>query len=375
VKWIAVILVLALPGPMVPQAELEAVVLMLEGGRLDAAESELRRIVDQSGNPTARALLSRLLLRQGRTDEALIELRAAAKVAPLERQLAFWLADAELAQGHESQAEAQWLSVDQRYTSVRALLQLARLQARRGQTEAAAKMVGRARQIAPNSEEVLAAHARVSLSAGAPVVAIRALEALIRIHPTVSEYSYLLGVARLQIGDMGGAVEALELSLALEPGRPLPWVALGSALVLQKQYEKAREALRRSLRLDPESTEALAALAEAEEGLGEYDQAEEHAAQALARQANHPRALMALGLVRMRQLRYEEARDVFLQTVSHEPGLSKAHYQLSLAFVRLGDRESSEKHLELYRSARKKRDEHLVELRTQAGLENPGTDP
>lgn len=372
----AVALMLVLPGPSGAQSsvptELQAILAKVEAGRLDVAESELRNLLQRTGSPAAQDLLCRLLLRQGRTDEALSELRSAAKAGPLERDLALWLADAELARGNDVAAEVQWLSVTERYPSVRALLAMARLQARKGRTREAAATVERAVKIAPNSEDVLAARAKVSLNLQAPVVAIGALEALIRMHPKVAEYSYLLGVARLEIGEMSGSIEAFRQSLELDPERPLTLVALGTTLSTQKHYAEAKEVLRRGLRLDPESVEALAALAEAEEGLGEYEAAEEHARQALARDDSHVRALVALGLVRMAQSRYEEARDFFLRAVQKEPKLSTAHYQLSLAYARLGDRETSKKHLELYRQARKERDERLVELRTRAGLGNPG---
>ena len=51
--------------------ELQAVVALVDGGRPDAAESELRRILGRSESAPARDMLARLLLRQGRTDEAL----------------------------------------------------------------------------------------------------------------------------------------------------------------------------------------------------------------------------------------------------------------------------------------------------------------
>ena len=191
-------------------------------------------------------------------------------------------------------------------------------------------------------------------------------------HPEAAEYNYLLGVARLQIGEMAGAIEALQRSLELEPGRPLTLIALGTTLIAQKRFEEAREVLRRSLRLDPESTEAIARLSEAEEGLGEIELAEEHAALALARDPDNAQALAAIGRIRMTQSRYEEARDAFLKAADAAPGIARIHYQLSLAFARLGDRETSRKHLELYRRIRRESDERLVELRTRAGLSSSG---
>ena len=392
-----------------PPLDLEAVVAMLQEGRLDQAAGELQRFLAQAENPVARDLLgialsrmgrieeaeqqfsratllapdllaprqhlARLYLQQGRTDNALTELRVAARLGPLERDLALWLADVDLSLGNDSQAEAQLLSVSERFQSVRALLQLARLQARRGQDETAAETVQRALEIAPNSEEVLAARAKVSLSLQAPVPAILALEPLIRMHPTAAEYSYLLGVARLQIGEMAASIEALRQSLELEPDRPLALIALGTSLNAQKRFAEAADVARRSVRLDPENGEALAVLAEAEEGLGEIEAAEEHAIQALARQPEHAGALATIGRIRMAQARYGEARDVFLRAAASAPGSATTHYQLSLAFARLGDRESSSEHLELYRRFRRESDERLIEIRTRAGLAESGMGP
>ena len=125
---------------------------------------------------------------------------------------------------------------------------------------------------------------------------------------------------------------------------------------------------RRAVRLDPENAEALAVLAEAEEGLAEIGPAEEHANQALAREPEQARALAVIGRIRMTQARYEEARDAFLRSAASLPGSAKTHYQLSQAYARLGDRENSRKHVEIYRRLKDEYDERLIELRTRAGL-------
>ncbi len=413
IRWIVIASMVILPASTSAQEQLPAdfqvIVDMLERGHLETAETELRQGLGRHDNPAARDLLgialsrmgradeaeeqfrravalapdlvpprqhlARLLLQQDRTDEALTELRAAAGFGHLEGQLALWLAETELSLGNDSAAETQLESVTARFESVRALIKLARLQARRGENQSAAGTLERALAIAPNSEKVLEAQAKVALAVQTPVVAIRALEALTRMHPEVADHTYLLGVARLQVAEMAGAIEALERSLELASGRALPLLALGKALTSQKRFAEARDALRQSLQLDPESAEALAVLAEAEEGLGEHEHALEHAAQALARDDDHPGALMTLGLIRMTQERYEDARDAFLQAVAGGPRLAKAHYQLSLAFARLGDRETSSKHLELYRRIRREKDERLLELRTEAGLGTSGMGP
>ena len=411
------VLMLLLPGsapaqqdaPAPPSGsppDIQAIVEMLESDRPAAAESELRRILARADHPAARDLLgialsrlgrlkeaeeqfrravalapdllaprqhlARLLLQQSRSGDALIELRAAAELGPLERRLALWLADAELERGRATQAVAQLESVAERFGSVRALIELARIEARAGRHQAAAETLERALEIAPNSEEALAARAKIALTLDHPVVAIWVLEALTRMHPEAADHAYLLGVARLQVAEAGGAIETLERSLEIAPGRPLPLLALGKALAGQKKYAEAVDALRESLKRDPENVETLFALSEAEAGLGQLELAEAHATQALARDPDHAGAHMAVGRIRMRQARYEEARDAFLRAVASAPEAARVHYQLSLAFARLGDRETSSKHLELYRRLHREEDQRLEELRTKAGLETPG---
>ncbi len=412
IAWIVALL--ATPAAPVsaqeePLADVQAIAGMLESGELDRAESELRRILARTDHPAARDMLGialsrlgrpeeaeeqfrravalapdllpprqhlgRLLLQHGRTGDALKELRAAAEIGPLERRLALWLADAELERGRAPEAAAQLESVAERFASVRALMALARLEARGGRNQAAAEILERALELAPNSEEALAARAKVALALKAPVVAIRTLEALTRMHPEATDHAYLLGVARLQVAELGDAIETLKRSLEIAPGRPLPLLALGKALAAQKRFAEAAGALRQSLQRDPENAETLAVLAEAEAGLGQHELAEAHAAQALARDPDHAGALMAVGRILMTQARYEEARDAFLRAVASSPDLARAHYQLSLAFARLGDRETSSKHLELYRRLHREEDERIEDLRTRAGLGTSGMGP
>ncbi len=395
--------------PPVAPASLESIAALLDAGQLGRAESELRAVLAHGDDPIARDLLgvvlsrqkraaeaerefrraiaaapdsapprqhlARLLLIQEREAEAAAELRVAARLGPLERDLGLRLAAIELAAGDATAAERQLRAVAQEYESVRARLELARLETRRGDHDEALVTLRQALDLAPNSEAVLRAHAEVSLMAGAPIAAVWTLEPLSRMHPEVVEYPYLLGVARLKVGDAAGAAEALERALELDPERALTLIALGLAYNNQKRFEEAEKHLVDSLRLEPENPEAMAALAQAEEGLGELQPAERHALRALDRVPDHPLAHLVVGMVRMKQGRYAEARDALLRTVAANPGSVKAHYQLSLAYARLGDVESSGRHLELYREALTEMEEALVELNTRTGGGGGGMRP
>jgi tetratricopeptide (TPR) repeat protein len=257
--------------------------------------------------------------------------------------------------------------------SVRALVGLARVQTQRREARQALATLGRARALAPNSEEVLSAYARVALQARLPVTAILTLEPLARMLPATMEYHYLLGVALMQAGDMGSAVLALQEALALEPNRSVTLVALGLAFLSQKLYAEAHAPLVRSLEIEPDNLEGLAALAEAEEGTGELAAAETHAQRVLGREPGNAIANLVMGLVRMKQERYAEARRFFETATVTDPLSGKAHYQLSLACARLGDAAGQAKHLALYQEVQREVALRLAELRGAPGATNVTT--
>lgn len=256
--------------------------------------------------------------------------------------------------------------------SVSSLLQVAESRTRGGDLAGAAEPLRRALALAPNSERVLAAYARTAMAARAPGQAVLALEPLARMHPTVPEYSYLLGVAWMQLGDAASALPPLEHARDLEPQRALTLAALGIAHNQQKRYADAKAILDQALALQPDDAEVLAVLAEAEEGLGERAAAEAHARRALERAPGHATALLVLGLVRMEEQRYAEAREALEASLARASDSAKAHYQLSLACSRLGDRACAAREVARYQQAQRDVEENVAKLRTQS-LENLST--
>ena len=250
--------------------------------------------------------------------------------------------------GRREEAKALLRSAAEQHESVRALLQLARLQSGEGDAAGALATLRTARAIAPNAEDVLGAYAEVSLAAGTPLPAILTLESLTRLYPEVPRYTYLLGVALMSAGAAADAVPALERANALDADQPMTLIALGLAYNNQKQFAKARPLLARAAALDAGRVEALAALADAEAGMGELEAAERDATRALAAAPVDATANLVIGTVRMAQQRYAEARDAFIVAATADPRSPKPEYQLSLAYARLGDQASAQRHVELY---------------------------
>ena len=303
------------------------------------------------------------------------ELRVAARLGHLERDLALRLARAERASGDDAAAETQLRSAIERFESVRAMLGLAELLVERNEPAEAHAVLAEALSLAPNSEDVLGAYARVSLAAKVPVRAMLALEPLVRMHPSSARYTYLLGVAYMQLGDMPSATASLETSVGLDPDDPLARIALGISLNNQKLFDASVRVLTEALRLDPESVEAMAAMAEALVGVGDLEAAERYALTAIDRATSHGIASLVMGMIRLEQRDFESASDYLQQAVASDPDLPKAHYQLSLAYARLGLTEQSRAHLERYRTALESMEQQLVEVRNRLGVQEGGSRP
>jgi tetratricopeptide (TPR) repeat protein len=269
--------------------------------------------------------------------------------------------------GRRAEAKALLASTATKFTSVRALMQLARIQSGEGDAKGALATLDRARALAPNAEEVLGAIAQVSLAARAPVAAILVLEPLTRLAPEVAQHHYLFGVALMQAGDMPAAVEALRNAERLDPAHSLTLVALGIALNNRKMFGDAKPVLLKVLEREPDNVEAVAALAEAEEGLDELDAADLHAGRALKAAPRHPTANLVAGMVLMKRGRFAEARDALERAAAADPESPKVYYQLSLAYARLGDAQAASRNREIYQQKLRAMETRIEDLR-RAGL-------
>ena len=142
-----------------------------------------------------------------------------------------------IAVAHPVSARVSAQAADVATPSVRELLQTARGQMQRGDRSGALESLGRARVLAPNSEEVLSAFAQVALAARMLAPAIATLDALTRMCSTVSQYHYLLGVALMEGGDMPAAIESLQQADRLEPERSLTLMARDLYTILFLHYK------------------------------------------------------------------------------------------------------------------------------------------
>ncbi len=225
----------------------------------------------------------------------------------------------------------------ERYQSVQAYLELARLQSRTKQSAAALDSLLKARALAPNSEDVLSAYAQLTLAVKQPMPAVLTLQSLTRMCPSVSQDHYLLGVGLMAIGDMPSAVEALTEADRLEPERRVDAPCTRSGLEQPQALCRSQDRARAQPRAATREHRSVAALAEAESGLGNFDAAAGHAERALQRSPASATANLVMGLVLIERRNYAGAQEALLKAMSADPDSPKAVYQLSLVEARLGD--------------------------------------
>jgi len=376
-------------------APLHTALGLLDRGDVEGAKAELRRQLEGSDGLAARVLLGRLLAQEGETGaaeeellaaleisaelpaahqslariywrdrraEALDHLRRAAEIAPLDRDLALVLAEAELAEGRSSAAEGLLRSVEKRFDSAEAAMARVAIARRAGSEKEALEAAEKAWRLAPNCEEVLLTHTRLALEAGIVPSAERSVEPLVRMRPEVAEYRFLLGRVWQERRKMGEASEAYLKAVELDPDYLPAFLPLGLALNHESRYPEARGYLERYLEAHPDDLDASSGLAEAEERLGEVEAAERRALAVLEQDPDHARAHLVIGLVRASHGEFAEARAAFERAIGADPLLAKAHYQLSLACARLGDRDGAARHMAGYRKALEGPEAAFVEM-------------
>ena len=225
----------------------------LEAGEHDAAESELRKILEQGEDAVARDILGVLLADRGELEQArehfarvaetapdflparqhllrldllsashdpekiAAELRALAALGPLERDLELRLADIQLAAGEVETGQKRLFDTAHRFNSPKAFLRLVDVLAAQGEPQESVKYAIKAMRLAPSSEEVLATYARNAHRADQAGEAFGAIEPLVILYPHVAEYHFLHAMAALARQDAPAARQALEKALEIDP--------------------------------------------------------------------------------------------------------------------------------------------------------------
>lgn len=135
--------------------------------------------------------------------------------------------------------------------SADALHMLALCRKATGDYEGAVSAFEAARIRAPDDPRLLGNYANLLCRLGRAAEAIGHYRRALALAPAYGEGWFNLGLAMLEVGDSGGAKQALERAVGLLPQSTSAWQALGSALRSADDLEGAESALRRAVSLEP----------------------------------------------------------------------------------------------------------------------------
>jgi Flp pilus assembly protein TadD len=190
-----------------------------------------------------------------------------------------------------------------------ALVLLAVVLAVKGDDAGALKAAGRAAELAPSSFDAQLTHGRALYGAGDDAGAARAFRSAVALRPGDPRPLFFLASTLERAGDDAGALAAYRELAAAQPRASEGHLGLGALLVKRggAEAEEGIKALVRAVEIDPDLYEARVTLG---------------------------RALVARG-------RAAEAVEHLQRAAALAPGNPEPHYQLSLAYRRLGRKEEA----------------------------------
>lgn len=167
-------------------------------------------------------------------------------------------------------------------------------------------------------------------------------EQALMLQPRHPDALHLAGVAALQGGDSGLAIELIQRAIEVQPGNPGFHANLAQACLASRRAGEALAAFRRAAALDPGEPQFAVGAANCLAMLGSLAEAERELRQ-LARQ--YPAFALAwfnLGNAVQDQGRHPEAADLYRRAIALEPGFADAHTNLGRSLHQLERFEEAE---------------------------------
>lgn len=327
----------------------------LAAGNLTRAEVQLQDILRT--NPKeyrAMNLLGVVRAQQNRTAEAenLFEKVIAQQPAMASPHVNLGILYAQTARETEAIGQLQEaLRIEPgRHDAVLALLNVLRAQARAAAAqdpEKALSFLLQARKVAPQDPDVLYDFGMVGLRMALYTDAAEAFRGTLAARKDDLAALYGLGRAQIGLTRYQEARETFQRYLAVRPDDASGHYAMGLALAAMQKSEEAHGEFATSIQLQPVQTESYFQLALLQVEQKQLDAALESFKHVLARDSHHAGALAGMGRVEFKKKEYDNAADHLRQSIEAFYNQREAHYYLGLTYARLGQKEESEKELEI----------------------------
>jgi tetratricopeptide (TPR) repeat protein len=320
---------------------------LLGVGRKSDAEGLIPRV---KGSPVAALDLAQVFVEANDSDAAL---KTLGLVSPAPRGVAaqlYYLKGRALRQKGQAVAAMagfrQALAADPK--SVEALLAMAEIFAAENKHAESLTMLEKARELSPDSRDVLRHLIVEAMQAGQNDKGLQAAQDLQRGSSELDD-RYLVASVMLQQKQYLPATHILEDYITQRPQDAKAYLGLGMAYLNLLRYTDARQALERSLQINPSLAEAEYQLGQLAGQQGSRQEAIQHWKKAVELQPHHAQALFSLGTMYLESGELAEAESAFLRALATDPGNMKMEYDLALVQNKLGKSEEAKQHFERYR--------------------------
>ncbi len=337
-------------NPKLAEAETNLGRLYQKSGQTESALKSFSRAAQiKPGDPEALLNAAIILADQKKYDQAI---QAIQKVPESSRTQPHWetLAKMQFAAGNLAESERAYekvLALDPE--SVETLRTLSGLAMKRGDTKAAWNHIYKARQLAPNSAQILYEFGYISLADNHVRDAVISFRRAIMMDDRRPEYYGGLIDALMRTTDYPMAGEVVEKYLRLRPEDPWGYYVKGWLIFLAGNIDDAVPLLQKASEMDPKQADPLHLLGRAAYDKGENGRAAEYFQQALKNKPDHADSWLRLGMVHMREGKNELAEKELRHAVELDPKTSLTHLQLSMLLARMGRMEEATKEAELHK--------------------------
>ena len=317
-------------------------------------EHSLEKAAHQPGNFEANHLLGKLLLDQGKAEDALPYLEQASRMDPSDYSNSYDLATAYAKSGdlEHARAEARNLLARQDKAEVHSLL--GQIEETSGHPLDAVHEYQRAAEMEPSEPNLFDWGSELLLH-HAPEPAVEVLAKGNRLFPGSGRMLMGLGVAWYDRGAMDRATACLCEASDLNPKDSKPYLFLGKIANVETASEPVAERLKRFANLEPDNALAnyyyAVTLLKQRSGAGEVQttaEAESLLQNAVELDPKLGSAYLQLGNIYSERRETAKAIAAYKQAADADPKLETAHYRLSLAYRQVGQKEKADQELRLY---------------------------
>jgi tetratricopeptide (TPR) repeat protein len=324
--------------PQPSPAELGALVVLIDRGRMEEAEQGSRKLL--AAFPDSGLLwkvLGVALLRQGK--DALQALRKTSELLPDD-------AEAHANLGAALHDRGQWAdalgslgrALDIQPRNAQTLVDAANCLTALGRAAEAVTLYQQALAIYPTLLEAHNNLGNALLSLGRADEAAGCYRRALQITPNDAQIHCNLGNALRQSGQLDEAASFSRRALVLDPALAVAHNNLGLIHAAQGRLEDAVASYQQALKLDPRYADALDNLGHILRDLGRRGEALSLYAQALEKDPRRADSLANIGHILVELRRPEEAADAFARALRLQPSFGRAHVGLA-SILRLRQRE------------------------------------